>query len=56
MAADPLSSDVVKLKGQDAFRRRVGDWRIIFEIGFPARTVCVFYVLRRSNITDLPPE
>ena len=51
MTADPLAGDVVKLKGMDAFRRRVGDWRIIFDIDFAARTVRVFDVLRRNEAT-----
>ncbi len=51
MAADPLAGDVVKLKGTDAFRRRVGDWRIVFDIDFGARAVRVFDVLRRSETT-----
>lgn len=51
MAADPLAGDVVKLKGMDAFRRRVGDWRIVFEIDFAVRAVRVFDVLRRNEAT-----
>ena len=51
MRADPLSGDVVKLKGMDAFRRRVGDWRIVFDIDFAARAVRVFDVLRRTSTT-----
>ena len=31
MEDDPLSGDVVKLKGTEAFRRRVGSYRIIFD-------------------------
>lgn len=51
MRADPLAGDVVKLKGMDAFRRRVGDWRIVFDIDFAARAVRVFDVLRRTSTT-----
>ncbi len=34
LAADPasLANNVVALKGQDALRLRVGDWRIIFSL------------------------
>ena len=32
MRTDPLKGDVVKLKGQEGFRRRVGNYRIIFLI------------------------
>lgn len=51
MRTDPLSGDVVKLKGMDVFRRRVGSYRIIFDIDFKARAVRVFDVLRRSITT-----
>lgn len=51
MRVDPVSGDVVKLKGQGAFRRRVGNYRILFDIEFPSRTVRVFAVLRRTTTT-----
>lgn len=51
MRTDPLSGDVVKLKGMDAFRRRVGNFRIVFDIDFRARTVRIFDVLRRTTTT-----
>ena len=51
MRTDPLSGDVVKLKGQAAFRRRVGEYRILFDIEFRSRTARVFAVLRRSTTT-----
>lgn len=51
MSADPLSGDVVKLKGTGSFRRRVGDYRIIFAVDFGSNTVQVFDVLRRTTTT-----
>ena len=51
MRTDPLSGDVVKLKGLAAFRRRVGNHRIIFDIDFKARAVRILDVLRRSTTT-----
>ncbi|MBM3568157.1 MAG: type II toxin-antitoxin system RelE/ParE family toxin [Alphaproteobacteria bacterium] len=51
LSTDPLAGDVVKLKGLDAFRRRVGDYRVIFGIDFPARKVLVFDILRRTTTT-----
>jgi len=51
MRTDPLSGDVVKLAGQDAFRRRVGRYRIIFRIDFWARAVAVFDIARRTSTT-----
>jgi mRNA-degrading endonuclease RelE of RelBE toxin-antitoxin system len=41
----------VKLKGTDAFRPRVGDYRIIFGIDFARGAVGVLDVLRRTSTT-----
>ncbi len=51
MHEDPLAGDVVKLKGTDAFRRRVGDYRIIFTIDFDHAAVGIIDVLRRTTTT-----
>jgi len=32
LADDPPSGDIVKLQGADGYRRRVGDYRIVFDI------------------------
>jgi mRNA-degrading endonuclease RelE of RelBE toxin-antitoxin system len=51
MRTDPLSGDVVKLAGHDAFRRRVGNYRIIFRIDFKAVAVGVLDIQRRTMTT-----
>ena len=51
MRADPLGGDVVKLKGTDAFRRRVGDYRIIFSIDRRGLAVRILDVPRRTTTT-----
>ena len=51
MQTDPLSGDVVKLAGQDAFRRRVGNYRIIFRINFKALAVGIVDIQRRTTTT-----
>ena len=51
MADDPFAGDVVKLKGADGFRRRIGDYRIIFNVDIDGRTVKVAEVLRRTTTT-----
>jgi mRNA interferase RelE/StbE len=51
MRADPLSGDVVKLAGHDAFRRRVGNYRIIFRIDFKAVAVGILDIQRRTTTT-----
>ena len=32
LADDPPSGDIVKLQGKDGYRRRVGDYRVVFDI------------------------
>jgi mRNA interferase RelE/StbE len=51
MSVDPLVGDVVKLKGQGAFRRRVGSYRIIFSIDFQAQAVGILDIQRRTSTT-----
>jgi mRNA-degrading endonuclease RelE of RelBE toxin-antitoxin system len=51
MSDDPLSGDIVKLKGTEAFRRRVGDYRILFAVDFLQRAVAVLDILRRTTTT-----
>ena len=51
MEADPLSGDVVKLGGQDALRRRIGAYRIIFRIDFKTRVVAIVGIERRTTTT-----
>jgi mRNA-degrading endonuclease RelE of RelBE toxin-antitoxin system len=51
MQLDPLSGDVVKLAGQNAFRRRVGNYRIIFHVDFKSLTVGILDIQRRTTTT-----
>lgn len=51
MQSDPVAGDVVKLSGQDAFRRRVGNYRIIFSIDFRALAVGILDIQRRTTTT-----
>lgn len=51
METDPLSGDIVKLKGTDAFRRRVGNYRIIFSIDTNSGAVYIMDILRRTSTT-----
>jgi mRNA interferase RelE/StbE len=51
MQTDPLSGDLVKLSGQDAFRRRVGNYRIIFRIDFKALAIGIIDIQRRTTTT-----
>lgn len=51
MRADPLSGDVVKLAGQAAFRRRIGNYRVIFSVDFKALAVSILDIQRRTTTT-----
>lgn len=47
----PRPANAVKLRGLDAYRLRVGHYRIIYEIDDPSRTITVLRVARRSERT-----
>ena len=52
MADDPFSGDIVKLEGEGSrWRRRVGNYRIIFSVGIATRTVDVSAISRRTSST-----
>jgi mRNA-degrading endonuclease RelE of RelBE toxin-antitoxin system len=52
MEQDPFSGDVVRLMAQPvAWRRRVGDWRILFDVEPERRRVLVYDILRRTSTT-----
>jgi mRNA interferase RelE/StbE len=54
LAADPFApnNNVKRLKGMDAFRLRVGDWRVVYEVD---RRMIVIFVIRigpRSSVYE----
>lgn len=50
--ADPYGGDIDKIAGeQDMWRRRVGNYRIFYEINQSKHTVYVFAVERRTSST-----
>ena len=52
MQHDPFSGDIVRLKAQPvAWRRRVGNWRILFDVEPERRRVIVHDVARRTSTT-----
>jgi mRNA-degrading endonuclease RelE of RelBE toxin-antitoxin system len=52
MEYDPFMSDVVRPTAQHtAYRRRVGDWRIFFDVDPHAHTVSVRAIERRGTTT-----
>jgi mRNA interferase RelE/StbE len=52
MRDDPFRGDVKFLRGLDgALRRRVGDWRILYELNQEHKLIVVTAVKRRSSST-----
>lgn len=53
MATDPFGGDIERLTKHDrySFRRRVGDYRILFNVDTAARRVRVGAVERRTTTT-----
>jgi mRNA interferase RelE/StbE len=51
MKTEPFSGDVVKLSGYDAYRRRVGKFRILFSLEESTVTILVLDSLRRNEKT-----
>jgi mRNA interferase RelE/StbE len=51
MQDDPFRGDMKRLKGTGAWRRRVGSYRIIYDLHFEARLVVVAGILRRTSTT-----
>ena len=52
MRTDPFQGDIKRLKGQPtAWRRRVGNYRIIYDLYFNERLIVVSAILRRTSTT-----
>jgi len=52
MCEDPFSGDVKCLRGLDgALRRRVGDWRVLYELNPDHKVIVVTAVKRRGSNT-----
>ena len=52
MRSDPYSGDIKFLRGTNrTLRRRVGAWRILFEVNSDQRLVIILGVTRRSSNT-----
>jgi mRNA-degrading endonuclease RelE of RelBE toxin-antitoxin system len=51
MAEDPFAGDVVRLQGTSAWRRRVGAYRIFFDIEFATHTIDILDLQRRTSTT-----
>ncbi len=54
MAADPYApnNNLAKLQGREAYRLRVGGWRVIYEVHDGCLTILVLDVGPRGGFTD----
>jgi mRNA-degrading endonuclease RelE of RelBE toxin-antitoxin system len=51
-AADPFQGDVTKLEGGgNRYRRRVGSFRVLFQVDRATRTVEISAIVRRTSTT-----
>ena len=46
---NPFAHGVIKLKGYEAYRVRVGDYRVIFEVNTQARVMRVLQIVHRGD-------
>jgi mRNA-degrading endonuclease RelE of RelBE toxin-antitoxin system len=52
MANDPHAGDIVRLKGtRFGWRRRVGDYRILYDLDPAERLITVQHIARRTTTT-----
>ena len=51
MQRDPFQGDIRKLQGLPGFRRRVGNWRVFFDIVPERKHVVVTAIERRTSTT-----
>ncbi|MBZ5706881.1 MAG: type II toxin-antitoxin system RelE/ParE family toxin [Acidobacteriia bacterium] len=51
MQQNPFQGDIRKLQGLPGFRRRVGNWRILFELVPERQHVVVTAIERRTSTT-----
>ncbi len=51
MQQNPFQGDLKKLRGLPGFRRRIGDWRVFFEVVPERKHVVITAVERRTSTT-----
>lgn len=48
---DPFSGDIQKLSGENSWRRRVGSYRIFYQIRSPEKMIYIYEIERRTSKT-----
>jgi len=51
MQRDPFQGDIRKLQGLSGFRRRVGNWRVFFDVVPERKHIVVTAIGRRTSTT-----
>lgn len=49
---DPFTKNIKRLKGEKAFRLRVGDYRVIFDVDLKKKLITILRLGHRKNIYD----
>lgn len=47
---DPFSKGIIKVKGEETFRLRVGDYRVLFDLDVKGKRIRILKVGHRKNI------
>jgi mRNA interferase RelE/StbE len=50
LADNPRPRQSIKLSGTESYRLRVGDYRILYEINNPAKSVTVYRIKHRREV------
>ena len=52
LKSDPYQGDIEKIKGEDnVWRKRIGDYRILYEVKLKQKSIDVFQIRRRTTTT-----
>ena len=49
MESSPFAGDVRKIRGEEAYRRRIGDYRVEFILDLEERTIAILRILHRRK-------
>ena len=49
MESSPFAGDIRKIRGEEAYRRRIGDYRMEFILDLEERTIAILRILHRRK-------
>jgi mRNA interferase RelE/StbE len=47
---NPRNTDTKKLKGENDYRVRIGNWRVLYEINDKNNSVIIYHILKREDV------